>query len=123
MALTPHTGAMGDAIGIQVRRQGEVDNPPWRNLDHEHQRPDGGKGAAKGLCPGGFVLKHENRKEGEMRFPRIPILPLPGGLGIIIKVLTIMVLALTVQREIKEIRREREQEDKREKAGESVFSI
>ncbi len=58
-----------------------------------------------------------------MRFPRIPILPLPGGLGIIIKVLTIMVLALTVQREIKEIRREREQEDKREKAGESVFSI
>ncbi len=47
-----------------------------------------------------------------MRFPRIP--PLPGGLGLIIKVLTVMALALTVHREIKEIRREREQEDKQQ---------
>ena len=35
---------------------------------------------------------------------------LPGGLGLIIKVLTVMVLALTVQREVREMRREREQE-------------
>jgi hypothetical protein len=35
---------------------------------------------------------------------------IPGGLGLIIKVLTVMVLALTVQREVKEMRQRREQE-------------
>jgi hypothetical protein len=47
-----------------------------------------------------------------MRLPRIP--PLPGGLGLLIRVLTVVALALTVHREIKEIRREREQEQRKE---------
>ena len=47
-----------------------------------------------------------------MRIPRIP--PLPGGLGLVIRLLTVAVLALTVSREIKEMRREREQEKRKE---------
>jgi hypothetical protein len=47
-----------------------------------------------------------------MKIPRIP--PLPGGLGLVIRLLTVAVLALTVSREIKEMRRDSEQEKRKE---------